>query len=121
MSTLVKVNDKNGKPIESTNPFPVELSGSLITSEKNKAVTAATDIITDYTATQTKMTTLMIETNTAGVLSLEVDAILASLNNGVALDAGKWYSFDIPMIKDLVYQLQFSVNATMQIHWIGGV
>ncbi len=98
----------------------IETLGRIITTSTNKAVTLNTDILTDYTSAKTMQTTLMVETNTGGVLSLEVDGILASLNGGVALEAGKWYAFDVPMLAASVYNLQLSASATMQIKWIGG-
>jgi hypothetical protein len=96
------------------------LTGSIVTTETDKAVTADTDILADYTATKTTQTTLMVATNTSGILKLEVDGSLNSLNGGVALENGKWYAFDIPVLAESVYNLQFSVNATLQIKWIGG-
>lgn len=98
----------------------VQLSGSILADETDKAATANTDILTDITATKTEMTTLMVATNTGGTLKLEVDGSLNSLNGGVALDAGKWYAFDIPILAASVYNLQLSASATMQIKWIGG-
>lgn len=99
----------------------VQLSGSNVADETDKAATANTDILTDITATKTEMTTLMVATGTGGILSLKVDAKLASLNGGVALNANQWYAFDIPMLAAAVYNLQLSVNATIQIKWIGGI
>lgn len=99
----------------------VTLSGSIVENQTDKAATANTDILTDYTATKTMQTTLMVAAGTGGILSLEVDGKLNSLNGGVALTAGQWYAFDIPIIAASVYNLQFTVNATMQIKWIGGV
>ena len=98
----------------------VALSGSIVENQKNKVTAVATDIMTDYTAPKTMETTLLVSTNTAGILSLECDGVLGTLNGGIALDTGKWYSFDIPMVAALVYNLQFSAIATMQIKWIGG-
>lgn len=98
----------------------VQLSGSILANETSKVVTANTDILTDYTALKTMQTSLMVETNTGGVLSLELDGILASLNGGSSLEAGKWYAFDIPVLAASVYNLQFSVGTTLQIKWIGG-
>jgi|GEM_PF-5232732 len=98
----------------------VAVAGSILQNETNKVVVANTDILTDYTATKTIQTTLMVETATGGILSLEVDGVLASLNGGSALDTGKWYAFDIPILAASVYNLKFSVGATMQIKWIGG-
>lgn len=112
--------DQYGKNINSANPFPVQLTGSIVANHTSVVVAANTDILTDYTAAKTMQTTLMVETGTGGVLSLEVDGVLASLNGGASLDAGKWYAFDIPMLATSVYNLKFSVIATMQIKWIGG-
>ena len=98
----------------------VQLSGSVVADETNKAATANTDILADITATKTEMTTLMVATNTGGILKLEVNGSLNSLNGGTALDAGKWYAFDIPFLAASVYNLQLSASATMQIKWIGG-
>lgn len=103
-----------------TDALPVQLSGSILADETDKAATANTDILTDITATKTEMTTLMVATNTTGILKLEVDGSLNSLNGGVSLDTGKWYAFDIPILAASVYNLQLSVGATMQIKWIGG-
>jgi hypothetical protein len=102
------------------NPGTVQLSGSILANETDKAATANTDILTDITATKTEMTTLMVATNTGGILKLEVDGSLNSLNGGVALDTDKWYAFDIPMLAESVYNLQLSASATMQLKWIGG-
>lgn len=98
----------------------VSLSGSILANETSKAATADTDILTDYTATKTMQTTLMVATDTSGILSLEVDGSLNSLNGGVALTADQWYAFDIPILAASVYSLQLSASATMQIKWIGG-
>lgn len=98
-----------------------KLTGSLVLNETNKVTTANTDILTNYTSIVNTNSVLMVLTNTAGVLSLEVDGILGTLNSGTALDAGKWYAFDVLMTEGSVYNLQFSVNATMQIKWIGGI
>lgn len=98
----------------------VALSGSIITKQTNKAVIANTDIISDFTASGSGASTLMVLTNTSGVLNLEVDSVMGSMNGGTALDAGKWYAFDVPMTDASVYNLQFSVNATLQIKWVGG-
>jgi len=94
-----------------------------LANEVNKAVTAATDILTtDYTATESGISVLMISTNTAGILSLEVDSVVGQLNGGTNLDIGKWYAFDVPVVEDSLYNLQFSVSATLQIKWfLGGV
>ena len=98
----------------------VQVSGSILANETSKVATANADILTDITAATTTMTTLMIATNTSGALKLEVDGSLNSLNGGVALDAGKWYAFDIPIIATSIYNLQLTANATVQIKWLGG-
>jgi len=98
----------------------IPLTGSILGDETDKAVTTNTDILTDYNATKTMQTTLMVATNTSGIIKLEVDGSLNSLNGGISLDSGKWYAFDIPVLADSVYNLQFSVNTTLQIKWIGG-
>ena len=98
-----------------------QLTGSNIANVTGAAHTDAnTDAISDYTATNTMQSTLMVESNAGGILKLEVDGVLASLNGGTALDAGKWYAFDIPILATSVYNLQFTVEATLQIKWIGG-
>lgn len=45
MSTLVKMNDKDGQPIDSTNPFHVSLSGSILQEQKTQA-DAVANVIT---------------------------------------------------------------------------
>jgi len=115
------VNVSAGSEYQIMRKTHVQLTGSLIAKETNKAVTVDTDILTDYTATANSNSALMVSTNTAGILKLEVDGVLGSLNSGTALDAGKWYAFDVLMTDGSVYNLQFSVNATMQIKWIGGI
>lgn len=117
---FVPVDADGDEKFTAGNPAVMQLSGSILAKEKNKVVLANTDILTDYTAIPTMQTTLMVETTTGGTLSLEVDGVLASLNGGVALDTGKWYAFDIPVLAASVYNLQFSAGATMQINWIGG-
>jgi len=97
------------------------LTGSIICKETNKITAIATDILTDYTATTNMNSTLMIMTNTTGILSLEVDGVLGYLNGGTSLDVSKWYAFEVPITNTSVYNLQFSAVATMQIKWIGGV
>ena len=122
LARLKSLEDKIDKITAGTTPAVTTLSGSLVKNETNKAVTLNTDIFAEnYTADKSMTTTLMVETNTSGVLLLEVDGVLASLNGGASLDAGKWYAFDIPMLSTSVYNLQFSVNTTLQIKWIGGL
>jgi len=96
------------------------LTGTIIANCTNVVPVANADIIADYTAPKTMQSTLMVETATGGVLSLKVDGVLANLNSGIALDTGKWYAFDIPIVAASVYNLKFSMGATMQIKWIGG-
>lgn len=97
----------------------VNLNGSLVAKETNKAVTANTNILaTDYTADGNKSSLLMVLTDTSSVLSLLVDGVSGTLNSGIALDAGKWYAFEIPITYQSTYNLQSSVSATMQIKWV---
>ena len=120
-NAVVNKNASGNEIFTDGNPGSMKLTGSLICKETNKVVAVATDILNDYTATINTNSTLMVMTNTVGILSLEVDAVLGSLNSAVALDTGKWYAFDIPITATSVYNLQFSAIATMQIKWIGGI
>jgi len=95
--------------------------GSLAKRGTNITVLANTDIFTDYTPTIYQKSTLMVQTDTSGVLSLEVDGVIGKLNGGVALDAGSVYSFDILLMAGIAYNLQLSTGATMQINWAGGL
>jgi hypothetical protein len=105
-----------------TTSFTVTVAGSLIKKGTALSVTANTDILgTTYTAASNMSSTLMIMTDTVGTLSLKVDGVLGLLNSGSSLDTGKWYAFDVPIINASTYNLQFSVGATMQIKWIGGI
>ena len=119
------IKDERGIPLFGDNPGKVTTVHPYfsLANEVNKAVTAATDILTtDYTATESGISVLMVLTNTAGILSLEVDNVAGQLNGGTNLDAGKWYAFDVPIIEDSLYNLQFSINATLQVKWfLGGV
>jgi len=95
--------------------------GTLINNQTNKAVIASTNILTaNYTAINYQQSTLMVSTSATGILSLAVDGVLSTLNSGVALDINKWYAFDVLLLKDSTYNLQLSVDATMQIKWVGG-
>jgi len=95
--------------------------GTLINNQTNKAITASTNILTaNYTAINYQQSTLMVSTSATGILSLAVDGVLSTLNSGVALDINKWYAFDVLLLKDSTYNLQLSVDATMQIKWVGG-
>ena len=98
----------------------VQLTNEINANETDKIVTADTDILSDYTTNKTVNTTLMVMTDTAGVLKLKVNGKIGSLNGGIALDVDKWYAFDIPVLATSVYNLRFSVDATLQINWIGG-
>lgn len=101
------------------NPGVVTVNGSLVANETNKAVTANTNILAaNYTADGNKSSLLMVLTNTPNVLSLLVDGVSGTLNSGIALDAGKWYAFEIPITYQSTYNLQSSVSATMQIKWV---
>ena len=97
------------------------IQGNLINNQTNKAVTASTNILaSNYTALNYQQSTLMVSTSATGILSLAVDGVLSTLNSGVALDINKWYAFDVLLLKDSIYNLQLSVDATMQIKWVGG-
>lgn len=120
LARIKSLEDKIDAIIDGSAPAVTQLSGSIIADETDKAATANTDILTDIIATKTEMTTLMVATNTGGILNLEVDGSLNSLNGGVALTAGQWYAFDIPVLAASVYNLQITVDATMQIKWMGG-
>ena len=62
----------------------------------------------------------MVSTSATGILSLAVDGVLSTLNSGIALDINKWYAFDVLLLTGSTYNLQLSVDATMQIKWVGG-
>lgn len=97
----------------------VNVNGSLVANETNKAVTANTNILAaNYTADGNKSSLLMVLTDTPNVLSLLVDGVSGTLNSGIALEAGKWYAFEIPITYQSTYNLQSSVSATMQIKWV---
>jgi hypothetical protein len=112
--------DSSGKEMGSKdNPVAVEVSGSLVAKETNKVVTAATNILaSDYTATKNGSMQLMVQTDTAGVLSLIVDGVSGKMNAGASLATGVLYAFEIPMTAESTYNLQLSVGATMQIKWV---
>lgn len=95
--------------------------GGLANNQTNLAVTANTNIITDYTAPGYQRSTLMVLANNTGILNLIVDGVLGALNSGTALIASQWYAFDVPMMLGSKYNLQYSVSATMQMKWIGGI
>ena len=95
--------------------------GNLVNNQTNKAVTASTNILTaNYTAINYQQSTLMVSTSATGTLSLAVDGVLSTLNSGIALDINKWYAFDVLLLTGSTYNLQLSVDATMQIKWVGG-
>lgn len=98
-----------------------QVVGGLTNNQTNLAVTANTNIITDYTAPGYQKSTLMVLANNTGILNLLVDGVSGALNSGTALTAGQWYAFDVPMMSGSKYNLQYSVSATMQIKWIGGI
>jgi len=99
----------------------VSIAGSLAKNLINKVVVANTNIDTDYTAPSFQKSTLMVMTNTTGVLSLIADVVSGSLNSGTSLNSNQWYSFEVPLMSGSVYNLQFSAGATMQVKWLGGV
>ncbi len=103
------------------NSVNVNITGSLVKRGKDIVVLANTDIFTDYTSTIYQKSTMQVVTGTTGVLSLETDGVFSKLNGGVALDAGNLYAFEILLMAGVAYNLQLSVNATMQINWAGGV
>ena len=123
MSVTSIIWDKLGNylKLNTDGSINAQLVGSLAKQETNKVVLANTDIFTDYTPAVYQKSTLMVMTDTSGILSLEVDSVMGSLNNGTPLDTGKWYAFDIPLLLGSVYNLQLSVGGTMQIKWLGGV
>ena len=94
---------------------------NLVSNQTNKAVTASTNILAaNYTALNYQQSTLMVSTSATGILSLAVDGVLSTLNSGVALDINKWYAFDVLLLTGSTYNLQLSVDATMQVKWVGG-
>jgi hypothetical protein len=97
----------------------VKVNGNLVAAETNKAVTADTDILTTaYTATKTGISALLVSVASVGVLSLVVNGVSAEINDGVSLDAGKWYEFEVLMAAGSTYNLQYSVSNTLQIQWV---
>jgi hypothetical protein len=91
--------------------------GSLANKQKDKVALASTDLLSDYTALTYQKSILMFATDTAGILSLEVDGVMKTLNSGIALTANAWYTFELPLFTGSVYNLQISVGATVQILW----
>jgi hypothetical protein len=63
MSTLVKIQDKDGTPIDETNPFPVAVSGS--NAGNYEAITV------DGTAGGKALTTATVRVNTKAFITLE--------------------------------------------------
>lgn len=109
-------------PVSTTNPFPTSIVGSLANHQKDVAVTANTNILTsDYVSPNTQKSVLQVQTDTSGILSLVYEGVEGNLNSGIALNAGQLYAFEIILLDGLAYNLQFSINAIMQIHWVGGV
>ena len=112
----------NNADMSASNPGFMSLTGSILKDETSLVVTLNTDFWgTDIIATKTENSTLMIMTSASGVLSLDVDGALGSMNGGTALDANKWYAFEVLMLKDSTYNLQLSVSATAQVKWAGGM
>jgi hypothetical protein len=92
--------------------------GDLMNNQTSVVILANTNILaTNYTSTKYSKSILQVMTNTAGVLSLLVDSVSGTLNNGSALTANAWYEFDISLLSGSTYNLQLSVGATMQIKW----
>ena len=106
---------------DSKHDVNASIVGSLAKQLTNETILADTDIIADYIPTTYQKSTLMVMTDTSGVLALEIDGVMGHLNGGIALDAGKWYAFDILLMTGLVYNMQLSVGAIVQINWAGGV
>lgn len=103
-------------------PDNVKLTGSIVSTLTDEVVVAATNIIdSDYTAPSSSRSQLMVSTDTGGILSLLVDGKASYLNSGAALSVGLWYAFEIPLVLNSTYNLQFSAGATMQVKWIVGV
>jgi len=115
------LHDEFGNAYSVENAVPAKIVGSLAKRGKNIAVLANTDIFADYTPAVYQKSTLMVQTNTTGVLSLEVDGVMGKLNGGIALEAGNLYAFDILLVAGIAYNLQLSVGATVQINWVGGI
>ncbi|HOJ78431.1 MAG TPA: hypothetical protein PL158_10080 [Bacillota bacterium] len=117
LSQAGTVIDKLNTVIDKLNTgLSVRTDGDLITKKTDVSVTANTNILdSDYTANNNKPSLLMVATNTAGDISLLVDGLAAILG---ALEAEKWYVFEIPLTENSTYNLQFSQTAVMQINWI---
>jgi hypothetical protein len=97
----------------------VKLASSVVANETNKVITANADMLaTAFTATRTSMSTFLLSASAAGLLSLVVNGVEANLNDAAALDPGKWYAFEIPMVTGATYNLQYSANATIQLTWV---
>jgi len=97
---------------------PVVVVGSLAKKETNKAVTANTNIWTeDYIPTAYQDSRLIVGASVSGVLSIVIDGVALTLNSGEPLLANSAYTFDPPLHAGSTYNLQYSVNATMQVKW----
>lgn len=99
-------------------PMPIINNGVQVANETGKSVTADTDVLTDYTAETNESSLLLVLTDTEGVLSLILDDVSGCLNDGDSLEASKWYAFEIPVTSGSTYNLQFSVDSTLQIKWV---
>lgn len=108
----IKTNDDGALKVSA------ELTGNIIVNETDKVVTENTNILTNYIPTKTGNSVLMIASNSAGILKLSVDNLVQNLNGGSIVLIDTWYAFEFPMLTGGIYNLQFSVNATMQIKWI---
>lgn len=98
---------------------PVRIEADLVAKLTAQSVTADTDILTSaFTATENRTSLLLVMTNTEGILSLVLDGVSGYLNDGDSLEASKWYAFEIPVTSGSTYNLQFSVDATLQIKWV---
>ena len=73
MSTLVKMQDKDGTPIDKTNPFPVAVSGSNAKEPFSGSTTVT------YTFTQT-MRGLVVSNDGASALTFTVNAYTFTVN-----------------------------------------
>ena len=112
--------DKQGnyQKYNSDGSAPVVVVGSLAKKETNKVVTANTNIWTEnYTPATYHNSKLVVGTSVSGVLTVIIDGVALTLNSGIALDAGAAYTFDVPLMAMSTYNLQLSVNATVQIKW----
>ena len=92
--------------------------GSLAKEPFNNLVTANTNIFaTNYTSDRYSKSTIQIKTNAVGILSAVINDEVSMFNSGIALNANCLYEFDLSLLSGLTYNLQFSVNATVQINW----